>query len=688
MKNILFLSILFIIFSLQSFGNSIVNTNLKTQSSVYIKDIQTDLSLYSPSDTVSFTLNFNTSLSNKQIRIIYLHLADTVGQRTLTVNQVNGITWKWKTPDHDFTGYMVEAFLTDGSQILDKKNIAVDVSSDWSYFPRYGFISNYPYLTRDSMKAVVSRLNRYHINGLQFYDWQYKHNMPLKGEPGNVAATWPDIANRTIYLSTVLGYIKEAHRHNMKTMAYNLLYGAYSNSYLDGVQDSWGLYKDRYHQNRYMYSLPAGWASDLYFMNPGNTQWQNYIIYQESKVFKALPFDGWHVDQVGDPGQVYDYNGNSVIVKNGFLPLLKAAKDSLRVPLVMNAVNQYGQDQISKAPVDFLYSEVWQPNNTYADLLNIINHNTNYSNGKLSTILAAYMDYKLADNPGTFSTPGVMMTDAVIFAGGGAHLELGEHMLCKEYFPNNNLKMSDELKESLKSYYDFSVAYENLLRDSLKVVYTDIKTNGPVALSSYQQLGTVWKFAKLRKNDVVIHLINLTDATSLNWRDDNGSQPEPKVISGIPLKVSVPSTVSEVWFASPDTNGGSPIKLSFEQDTTTVSFTLPCLKYWDMIVIRLNDTTTGIESGNVQKIRNYDLGQNYPNPFNPDTVIPFFTKRAGNVTLSVYDILGRRIYHKSFYCSQGKNKINFSGEYLNSGIYFYQISTGNFVQAKKMCLLK
>ena len=57
------------------------------------------------------------------------------------------------------------------------------------------------------------------------------------------------------------------------------------------------------------------------------------------------------------------------------------------------------------------------------------------------------------------------MTNAVIFAFGGAHLELGEHMLGKEYFPNSNLAMKSDLQKALPAYYDFMVAYQNLLRN-------------------------------------------------------------------------------------------------------------------------------------------------------------------------------------------------------------------------------
>lgn len=57
----------------------------------------------------------------------------------------------------------------------------------------------------------------------------------------------------------------------------------------------------------------------------------------------------------------------------------------------------------------------------------------------------------------------MLLTDAVIFALGGAHLELGEHMLCSEYFPNTDIVMSSTLKDDLVWYYDFLVGYENLV---------------------------------------------------------------------------------------------------------------------------------------------------------------------------------------------------------------------------------
>jgi len=77
----------------------------------------------------------------------------------------------------------------------------------------------------------------------------------------------------------------------------------------------------------------------------------------------------------------------------------------------------------------------------------------------------------------------------VIVAFGGDHLELGEHMLAQEYFPNENLAMRADLKDALVHYYDFLVAYQNLLRgggafDSPAVT----STNGSASISAGSQL--------------------------------------------------------------------------------------------------------------------------------------------------------------------------------------------------------
>jgi hypothetical protein len=85
----------------------------------------------------------------------------------------------------------------------------------------------------------------------------------------------------------------------------------------------------------------------------------------------------------------------------------------------------------------------------------------------------------------------------------------------------------------------------------------------------------------------------------------------------------------------------------------------------------------------------YKLEQNYPNPFNPVTNIQYSIPKEGLVSLKVYDVLGREV--KSLvneFKQAGSYIVSFDGSELSSGIYFYRIHSGDFVQVKRMVLIK
>jgi len=85
----------------------------------------------------------------------------------------------------------------------------------------------------------------------------------------------------------------------------------------------------------------------------------------------------------------------------------------------------------------------------------------------------------------------------------------------------------------------------------------------------------------------------------------------------------------------------------------------------------------------------YSLSQNYPNPFNPTTNIKFSIEQSGLVSLKVYNILGQEVatlLNKEL--NAGSYEYNFDASKLTSGVYIYTIHSGNFMQTKKMILLK
>lgn len=88
-------------------------------------------------------------------------------------------------------------------------------------------------------------------------------------------------------------------------------------------------------------------------------------------------------------------------------------------------------------------------------------------------------------------------------------------------------------------------------------------------------------------------------------------------------------------------------------------------------------------------VREFKLHQNFPNPFNPETTIAVELAEDGPAVLTVYDVLGQEVA-RPFVGSyaRGRYTVLFNGRDLPSGVYFYQLQAGNFVDQKKMVLLK
>lgn len=85
----------------------------------------------------------------------------------------------------------------------------------------------------------------------------------------------------------------------------------------------------------------------------------------------------------------------------------------------------------------------------------------------------------------------------------------------------------------------------------------------------------------------------------------------------------------------------------------------------------------------------FRLEQNYPNPFNPSTVISYSVPTSSFINLKVYDILGNEVTVLVNEEKQaGSYEIDFNATDLNGGVYFYQLTTNNFVDTKKMILIK
>ena len=99
----------------------------------------------------------------------------------------------------------------------------------------------------------------------------------------------------------------------------------------------------------------------------------------------------------------------------------------------------------------------------------------------------------------------------------------------------------------------------------------------------------------------------------------------------------------------------------------------------------LNKTVAG------NNLKEYKLFSNYPNPFNPSTKISYSIKEEGLVTLKVYDVLGKEVATlvNEEQTSRSYTEVEFNASmHLPSGMYFYQLKAGSYVETKKMILMK
>ena len=136
--------------------------------------------------------------------------------------------------------------------------------------------------------------------------------------------------------------------------------------------------------------------------------------------------------------------------------------------------------------------------------------------------------------------------------------------------------------------------------------------------------------------------------------------------------------------------------------TKTVYFTITSLDSLPHLIMNLDfeifslgfsfwkysDIVVGVE----EELRNpisFTLEQNYPNPFNPSTTIKYSIAEPGKVKLTLYNLLGEEV--KTIVDEEkitGNYSVDFNAADLPSGVYFYQLRAGNFIETKKMLLLK
>ncbi|NLJ19487.1 glycoside hydrolase family 66 protein [Globicatella sulfidifaciens] len=576
-------------------------------NTVIIAKVVKDKSIYDPGALIKINVTLQNLTSSEDTGIVELrakHLNKQVGQVLKKEYSLNpyaneSITLDWQAPADDFTGYLIEVELKDSDHHrIDDSVVAVDVSSSWTKFPRYGYVWNF---TKDvNVAERIEKLKDYHINALEYYDWKYRHHKPV---PENLDK-WDDWSGREIYGDTVFAYISEAKQVNMVNMAYNMAYAAVSGYQEDGVEQDWALYFSEDNPRgtgHFMFkmadSTPTG-ITHLYFFDMRNKGWQDYIFKQMNKVFDVFGFDGWHSDTVGDWGEMQNAQGEKFSVTDTYTEFLNAAKAVIGEKyLVFNPVGAQGIENVNVSDVDVLYTEMWpwdkdrdgEYYDSYYALKKAIDRAREESGGK-SLVVPAYMNYGYGqENPGQFfNTASVLLTAATVYAAGGSRIELGDNgnMLCHEYFPAQSLSMTPELERKIGDLYHFIVAYQNLLRDGQMETEQTIEVLD-YPNNKYGKPNTIWTYAKQDETYEIVQMINLLGVSQDDWRANDGIKETPTSVEQLELKYYYGDKPKSVWLASPDIESGRSQELTFSYDHDNqgdfIRFTIPSLEYWNMI---------------------------------------------------------------------------------------------------------
>jgi dextranase len=439
-------------------------------------------------------------------------------------------------------GYLVRVAAGDQQAFT-----AFDVLENWTQAPRYGYVYDFSsQRSSDDIAATLDHLLRLHINGLQFYDWQYRHDtlMPPQDE-------FVDPLGRRLSIGTVRRLIEAAHQRGMAAMPYTAIYAA-SPSFAAAHPD-WELYDGQGQVVDF-----AGGFLKLMNMSSG---WQQHFVAECEKVLAALPFDGIHVDQYGEPRTGTDANGKPVDIAAGFaetLTALRAAVPAEKV-LLFNLVHNWPVETIANSPLDFWYSELWPPVTTLTQLWETIRDNRRLN--PRPAVIAVYIP------PDWEAT--VLAAHSTMLAAGGSHIAHGEHgsYLSDPYFPKAGMP-STTLSLQLQQLADFAVAYENAL------VFAEDVTDAWIERITIN--GEVWQAERLIVKQAGKRLFINILPTQGRW--DEQLAP-PDATTEYNLKIDI-QDMKSMWCASPQ----SPLPQHLS------NLKLPPIWYWLLVCIEHEDS--------------------------------------------------------------------------------------------------
>jgi len=548
----------------------------KMQPIVNIESINFTKSFFKPGQTATWEVLLRSNVSVKVelvTRITFLSKTLEEIHQTIEIGPDGEIIeMSWLPPNDTPRGYGLDCYIESmAGEILASQNDAFDVLEHWTQHPRYGFLTDFS-PNRETSEALDILL-KFHINGLQFYDWMYRHDQYLTDQEPYI-----DPLGRQLSLKTVGNLIESAHEYNMAAMPYTAVYAA-SIPFYEAHKD-WALLK----ANGEPYFFGENF---LVIMDPSpGSPWTSHLLKEFETILKTTDFDGIHLDQYGAPKEGYRADGRMISLEQPLADLIDATDlivDQYRGEegaVIFNAVTNWPIETVAPSQEDVVYIEVWSPYTSFNDLYNLIDQAQQLGGGK-PVVLAAYID--------PFYETNVLLSDAIIFASGAGHIELGEKggYLADPYFPQYEIP-SSKLSEKLKAYYNFAIRYQNVIgpqTHSGNRSYANNLSLAGVNTAPGLLYDKVMPVIRESNDYLAVNLINMLGLPRGEWEAGINQPPTPIEQVSLELK-ELDKTIQSVWFATPDRDDFSLVPLDYTFENGKLTLTVPYLDYWTMILLQ------------------------------------------------------------------------------------------------------
>jgi dextranase len=521
---------------------------------------------FSAGETISLLVEIDAPITQTiQLQLEIQHLAEPPVSLERTCRFSPGwqiVRMEW-VPPADPAGYSARLWVcpVDGPRAF-ARSTSFDILPSWTDFPRYGFLADFS-ASRADPEATLRKLARYHINGLQFYDWQYRHDRLLAP-----TEEYLDPLGRAMSLASVRKLVDAAHRLGMAALPYLAIYAASAEFWR--AHPNWALYDEAGNP------IPFG-ENFLGLMDPSRgSPWSRHLLDEGGRVLKELPFDGLHIDQYGEPKLAWNAQHQLVDLPGAFVDFIQSASDQQPGRVILfNAVGNWPIEALAESAVNFLYIEVWPPDVEYRHLANIVLNAVRLSRGK-AVVIALYLPASRPANN--------LLADAVIMACGGTRIELGEDacLLSDPYFPKHE-KIQPYLQSELRRLADFAVRNgEWVMPYALPPAERERWSRGEWNPPSVSIDESIWVVVRRYPQTLSVQLINFNGLDPHQRWDE--SHAAPTIRENVIVKIQMHHPPSHVRWDVPEQTQG-PRELSFEHNEAILIFQIPQIHFIGLITV-------------------------------------------------------------------------------------------------------